>query len=526
MWKNRAAFVGGVIIVSAVGFAATFVPTPPSASDSNGPAWRAVKSEVAVGKGVRLELRLANADGKTAAGDAVTITSTRLDMGPDGMEAMTAPLRRAVSGVPDVLAFEADLSMAGRWALTLAADVEGFPKPVAGTVIFNAVEQRSKAKSAAAVPEGERKVLYYRNPMGLPDVSPVPKKDSMGMDYIPVYADEASGPTGTVRVALDKVQRAGVRTEPASRRRLIGTVRAAGTIVSDESRLSAVTVKFAGFVEKLFVATTGSEVRAGQPLMRVWIESPEILQKVSDYLIARRRAVGRDGGMEQAERNLRLFGIPDQAIEELRRTGEPIRSVVLTAPMKGTVMAKPAVVGMRFEVGETLFKIADHSRVWAIAQVAERDLELIRVGRKARVALRAFPQTPLEGSVAFVYPELDLATRTASLRIELPNPDGRLHIGLYADVSIETGAEETPVIAIPESAIIDNGTRRIAFVAKEEGLFEPRDLMLGRRGTGFVEVRKGVAEGERVVVSGNFLIDAESNLRAALAAFGETKTQQ
>lgn len=526
MWKNRAVFVGGFIIVSAVGFAAIFMPTPPHVSDSNGPAWQAVNPEVAVGKSVRLELRLANINGEMAADNAVTITSTRLDMGPDGMEAMTAPLRQAASNAPDVLAFEADLSMAGRWALTLAANVEGLSEPVASTVIFNAVEQRSKAKSTAAVSEGKRKVLYYRNPMGLPDVSPVPKKDSMGMDYIPVYADEVSGPAGTVRVALDKVQRAGVKTEPASRRRLIGTVRAAGTIVSDESRLSAVTVKFAGFVEKLFVATTGSEVRAGQPLMRVWIESPEILQKVSDYLIARRRAAGRNGDMEQVERNLRFFGIPDQAIEELRRTGEPIRSIVLTAPMKGTVMAKPAVVGMRFEVGETLFKIADHSKVWAIAQVAERDLELIRIGQKARVALRAYPQAPLEGSVTFVYPELDIATRTASLRIELPNPDGRFHIGLYADVSIETGAEELPVIAIPESAIIDSGTRRIAFVAKKEGLFEPRQLMLGRRGNGFVEIRKGVAEGERVVVSGNFLIDAESNLRAALAAFGESKSQQ
>jgi Cu(I)/Ag(I) efflux system membrane fusion protein len=153
-----------------------------------------------------------------------------------------------------------------------------------------------------------------------------------------------------------------------------------------------------------------------------------------------------------------------------------------------------------------------------MVQVAERDMGLIREGQKAQVTLKAFPDQPIAGTVAFVYPELDAATRTVPVRIILPNPDGRLRAGLYADVAIETkGAAD--VIAIPDSAVIDSGTRKVAFVAKGEGLFEPRNVVLGARGNGMVEVREGIAEDEEIVVSGNFLIDAESNLRAALAAF-------
>jgi Cu(I)/Ag(I) efflux system membrane fusion protein len=360
--------------------------------------------------------------------------------------------------------------------------------------------------------------LYYRNPMGLPDTSPAPKKDWMGMDYIPVYADEVNDPPGTVRISLAKVQRAGVRTEEVTRRNLARTVRAVGTIEPDESRLAVVTAKFGGFVEELFVPVTGAQVRAGAPLVRVWIESADILQKQSDFLIAVRGTTGRPEDVERAARNLRLFGIPDQVISRLRDTREPVRSIVLTAPADGTVMQKPALVGMRFAAGDTLFKTADLSKVWVIAQVAERDLGLVRPGQAARITLKAYADAPRDGRVAFIYPELNAATRTALVRIELPNGDGLLKAGLYADVEIDTRSE-TVMVAIPESAIIDSGSRRVAFVAKDGGVFEPRDLQLGRRGNGFVEVREGVTESERIVVTGNFLIDAESNLRAALATF-------
>jgi membrane fusion protein, copper/silver efflux system len=480
--------------------------------------WEAVNPEIAVGKNVRLEVRLLGADAKPIT-SPVTVRTTRLDMGPDGMGTMTARLKPVAAATPGALAFETDIVMAGRWALSITAAVPGQATPVTGAVVFTAVEKKGEATPPPMdTASAERKILFYRNPMGLPDTSPVPKKDWMGMDYIPVYADEANDPPGTVRINPAKVQRAGVRTEPVSRRDLRRTVRAVGTIEPEENRLAVVTAKFGGFIEELFVPVTGMNVRAGAPLVRVWIESPEILQKQSDLLTALRGTNGRAEDVERSMRNLRLFGISDQVINRLRETREPVRSIILTAPADGTVLQKPAVVGMRFASGETLFKTADLSKVWVMAQVAERDLALVRIGQPARIMVKAYADAPREGRVAFVYPELNSATRTAPIRIELDNGDGLLKVGLYADVEIEARANG-PVIAIPESAIIDSGSRRVAFVAMGEGVFEPRDLVLGRRGNGFVEVREGLGEGERIVVTGNFLIDAESNLRAALATF-------
>jgi Cu(I)/Ag(I) efflux system membrane fusion protein len=506
-------FGGAAAALAAALFA---LPAPTDAQDAP-VSWQAVKAEVPVGKSVRLELKLAGADGRAVA-QGVTVTSTRLDMGPDGMKTMTAPLRPVASPSPGVVAFDTDLVMAGRWALTISANVAGQPKPVSGVVVFTAVEKRSEAAPAPAS-GAPRKALYYRNPMGLPDVSPVPKKDPMGMDYIAVYEDEASGPPGTVRISLDKVQRAGVRTEAVARRALSRTVSAVGTIVPDESRVAVVTAKFSGFVEELYVATTGAEVRAGMPLMRIWIESQDLLRKQSDYLVALRASPPRPSDVERAAQTLRLFGIPGAAIDNLARAGEPVRSLVVTAPRTGTVLEKPALAGMRFDPGSVLFRTADLTTVWVTAEVAERDLGAVRPGQTARVTLKAYPDAAATGTVAFVYPELNMATRTAPVRIELPNRDGLLKAGLYADVEIAAEVGNGPVIAVPNSAIIDSGRRRVAFVAKDDGMFEPRDLALGRRGDGFVEVREGLAEGERIVVAGNFLIDAESNLRAALAAF-------
>lgn len=508
MNKIPTLIAGGFAAVLALGM----ILLNPISVNAASPTWQAVKSEVPVGNSVRLEVKL---NGAGVAGP-ITVTSTRLDMGPDGMETMTTRISPVASTTPGVLAFEADLVMAGRWALTLSAKVEG--QPVTGTIIFTAVEKKAGAESAPA-PAGERKLLYYRNPMGLPDVSPVPKKDSMGMDYIPVYSDEVSEAGGAIRIAPERVQRAGVRTELVARRDLTRTIRAVATITPDESRLGVVTAKFDGFVEQLLVPLTGAEVRAGQPLVRVWIESKEILQKQADFLIALKAGSARPGDVEQAERNLRLFGISDQEIAQLRRTGQAVRSMVLTAPTSGTVLAKPSVVGMRFSSGDTLFRTADLSTVWVMAQVAERDLALVKPGQTARIILKAYPDAPVEGRVAFIYPEIDMTTRTAQVRIELPNPDGRLRSGLYADVAIEAQPGSGPTIAVPESAVLDNGMKRTVFVDKGNGTFEPRNLTLGQRGGGYVEVRDGLTEGERIVVTGNFLIDAESNLRAALTAF-------
>lgn len=508
-------YVTAVVRIMLIGVTAMALSGPPAAFAQDAPAFTAVRPEVPAGRSIRIELRLAGLN-PAPAPEEITVEKARLDMGPDGMAAMAAPLNPLPGGAPGIVAYQTDLAMAGRWAFTITARIAGRKDPVTSTVIFNAVEAEAQADNP--VKDGPRRILYYRNPMGLPDVSPVPKKDSMGMDYIPVYADETGGPQGTVRLSPEKVQRAGVRTQKVERRIVSRTVRASGTVVADETRLGVVTAKFNGFVEELQVPAIGEAVKRGQKLMRVWIESPDILQKQADLTSSISGGARGGANQESAERNLRFFGFSDEAIEEIRKAGRPLRSLTFNVPRDGTVLEKPALVGMRFSSGDTLFRTADLSTVWVIAQVAEGDLASIQEGQAVSVRLKAFANEALQGKVERIYPELNMATRTVPVRIVLPNADGRLRPGLFAAVVFAGGGGEA-VVAIPETAVIDSGRRRVAFVARGEGLFEPRELETGARGDGFVEIRKGVEEGEDVVVRGTFLVDAESNLKAALAGF-------
>lgn len=503
--------IAAAMVALAVASLSLLVPSLRQIVWPSGPGWEPVTADVPTGKAVRLEVRLTGVATPQAA-DAVRITATRLDMSPDGMATMTAPARVLPPPAPGIVAVEADLSMAGRWALSLVADVAGQSAPVRGIVVFRAVDGMAAPPPSEGKP-GQRRIVYYRNPMGAPDISRTPKKDSMGMDYIPVYEDEVSGPPGAVRIAPEKVQRAGVRTGFVTRQPLVRTVRAYGTIEHDERRQAVLTAKFDGFVEELLVKLTGADVAPGQPLARIWVESREILQKQSDYAAALRG--GRPAELERAAANLRQFDIPEAVFETLRRTGEPVRSLTLNATMGGTVLERPVVDGTRFTAGMTLFRIADLSQVWVMARVAERDLQAIAVGQSVKVSPTGAVGEPIEGRVDFVYHDLDAATRTGLVRVQLPNHGRHLRIGQYADVAIATGGGEAALV-VPDAAVIDSGTRRVAFVVRGEGLFEPRDVTLGRRGDGFVEILGGLAEGERIVVAGNFLIDAESNLRAAI----------
>jgi Cu(I)/Ag(I) efflux system membrane fusion protein len=386
----------------------------------------------------------------------------------------------------------------------------------------------SAAEQAAPVKD-ERKVLYYRNPMGLPDTSKVPKKDSMGMDYIPVYADEADDPN-TVRVSLDKVQRSGVTTAKVERQTLARAIRGVGTVQHDESLLWVVTVRSDGYIEDLLVNKTGQHVEKGEPLFRFY--SPQIQLAQADLMVAL-RADGTSSKSEAsrslagAMQKLRNLDVPESRIAEVRKTMTNPRTIDWASPATGDIVEKMIIEGQRVTAGDELFRIADHSRVWVIAEVAEADIAAIKVGMPAAVTLRAFPAEPHEGVVTLIYPEMmKPEMRTISVRIELPNPDGRLKPGMYADVVFHPGAEEGAVIAVPASAVIDSGTRQVVLVAKGEGRFEPRAVRLGRRGDGYAEVIDGLQPGEEVVTSANFLIDAESNLRAALQSFGPQETIQ
>jgi Cu(I)/Ag(I) efflux system membrane fusion protein len=391
------------------------------------------------------------------------------------------------------------------------------PEPIATPAV---AEQTAPDKT-------ERKILYYRNPMGLPDTSPVPKKDSMGMDYIPVYADEQDEP-GTVRVSLDKVQRIGVTTEKVEAKTISRAVRGVGTVQHDESLLTIVTVRSDGYIEQLFVNKTGQHVGKGDPLFRFY--SPQIQLAQADLVVAV-RAHGRDSGvggdLEGAMQKLRNLDVPDARIDEVRKTMTNPRTIDWVSPATGDVIEKNVIEGQRVVAGDELFRIADHSRMWVVAEVAESDIAMIAVGTHATVTLRAFPTEPHDGVVTFIYPEMmKPETRTVSVRIELPNPDGEMRVGMYADVVFHPDGDGAKVTAVPDSAIIDSGTRQVVLVAKGDGRFEPRAVKLGRRGEGYAEITEGIKPGEEVVTSANFLIDAESNLKAALQSFGQQEAPQ
>ncbi|MDP1749195.1 MAG: efflux RND transporter periplasmic adaptor subunit [Reyranella sp.] len=356
---------------------------------------------------------------------------------------------------------------------------------------------------------GGGKVKFYRNPMGAPDTSPVPKKDAMNMAYIPVCEDETGDAAGTVKISLDKVQRLGVRSEEVRERPLARTVRAFATVQFDERRQSVVAPKFGGWIEKLLVNATGDTVTRGQPLFEVY--SPELNVLQQEFMLSR-------GTQSGAEGRLRNLDYPESDLEKLRRGERPPRTIAVPAPTAGTVIEKTAVAGMRYQPGETLFRIVDTSVMWVLAEVYEQDLAFVKAGDMAKVTVNAWPDRPFPGRVTFIYPSVDKESRTARLRIEVANPDGLLRADMAATVEIEA-----PIpgqwVAVPDSAVIDNGKRQIVLVERSEGRFEPRPVRLGVRVPGYVQVLEGLKPGERVVTSATFLIDAESNLRAALAAF-------
>ncbi|WP_291853730.1 efflux RND transporter periplasmic adaptor subunit [Bradyrhizobium sp.] len=389
--------------------------------------------------------------------------------------------------------------------------------PIGADVSFDSEAPEAPSPTAAA---SERKVKYYRNPMGLPDTSPTPKKDSMGMDYIPVFEGEDTD-DGSVKLSPGRVQRTGAKSEPVMRQPIKSLIRAPGTVREDERRISVVTLRFEGFVESVANVTTGQHVHKGQPLMNVF--SPALSSAAAEYLSAL-NAGATGQALKGARRRLENLSAPESAIKELERTREISLSIPWLAPQDGEILERNAVNGMRAGPGDVLFRIADHQLVWVLVDIAERDLAQVTLGTKVTVRPRALPGRTFAGSVSLIYPHLNAQTRTARVRIELPNPDSVLRPEMYVDAEIETGTPG-PVLAVPESAVLDSGSRQAVLIDKGEGRFEPRDVKLGRRGGGFAEVTDGVAEGEAVVTSANFLIDAESNLKAALKGFSEGARQ-
>jgi Cu(I)/Ag(I) efflux system membrane fusion protein len=387
------------------------------------------------------------------------------------------------------------------------------------------------AASAAEPAKKEKKLLFYRNPMGLPDTSPTPKKDPMGMDYIAVYEgedDDEPAAANQIKISTEKVQKLGVRTEAAQLRALDKVVRASGRIEPDERRMYAISPKFEGYVERLHINVTGQPVGKGQPLFEVY--SPELVSAQREYAIAAqgveslKEAGGpaRDGMKQLADSSLlrlKNWDISEEQVKALAKSGEAKRTMTFRSPVAGIVTEKKAVQGMRFMPGEALYQVADLSSVWVVADVFEQDIGLVKSGSKAKVTINAYPGKTFDGTISYVYPTLNAQTRTVPVRVELANPGLLLKPSMFAQVELPVGAKGQ-VVTVPTSAVIDSGARQIVLIQQGEGRFEPRDIKLGARSDNHVEVLEGVKEGEQVVVAANFLIDAESNLKAAVGGFG------
>jgi Cu(I)/Ag(I) efflux system membrane fusion protein len=376
---------------------------------------------------------------------------------------------------------------------------------------------------ATAAPT-DRKIKYYRNPMGLADTSPTPKKDSMGMDYIPVYQGEDTD-DGLVKLSPGKIQRTGVKSEPAAPRVIRTMVRAPGTIQLDERRISVISMRAESWVQKVADVTTGTRVKKGQPLMEIY--SPVISSAAAEYIstIASKTTGGESLYGRGSRQRVMNLDVPEPVIVAMEKSRTVPIAIEWSAPRDGIVLERNAIEGMRAQPGDVLFRVADISLVWAMADVAERDLGALAVGQPVVVKARSFPERQFSGMISVIYPQINKETRTARVRIELPNPDFALLPDMYVDAEINTGSAE-PVLAVPDSSILDTGSRQAVFVDKGDGRFEPRDVKLGHRGEGYVEIRQGLSDGEPVVVSANFLIDAESNLKAAIKGFSDTGNPQ
>ncbi|HET8972531.1 MAG TPA: efflux RND transporter periplasmic adaptor subunit [Pseudolabrys sp.] len=434
---------------------------------------------------------------------------------------LTAPISGTAAASERTILYYRDPSGAPFWSAEPKKDSNGrnyLPVYDDEEISFDVKAEKPRV----ATGDQKRKILYYRNPMGLADTSPIPKKDSMGMDYIPVFAGEEDD-GATVKVSLDKVQRSGVRTEKVETRTIARPVRGVGTVKFDERRLTVVAVRADGYVEDLFVNATGQFVRAGDPLFRFYSKDIQLAQ--ADLIVsAGIKANGTQGLVSQSTQGtiqrLRNLGIPESRIEEVLATRANLRTINWPSPATGTVIEKRVINGQQVLAGAELYRIADLSQMWVIAEVAEADLAAVDVETPATVTLRAYPNDPIEGRVSFIYPDIKPETRTARVRIEVPNPDGRLKMDMYADV-VFRGENKGPVVAVPDSSLIDSGTQQVVLIAKGEGRYEPRPVKIGRRGEGYVEIRDGVHAGEEVVTAATFLIDSESNLRAALRTFTE-----
>jgi len=385
-------------------------------------------------------------------------------------------------------------------------------------VMVGVLLARPLAKPLPAPTTPARKVLYWTDPMhpayksAKPGIAP-----DCGMKLVPVYEDThtpAAVPGhASVTLTSDRRQLIGVQTGMTELRTLSRSVRTVGRVTVDETRLSRITTKFDGTIERLYVNVTGQQIRRGQPLFTVY--SPDLLATQQEYLLAMRAAAQSPSLLAAARQRLLLWDVSAADIRALERTGTARKSVTVYSPASGFVLNKLAVEGARVMAGEPLFEVANLDRVWIQADVYESDLPFLRLGAPATATLSYLPGRTWKGRVTFIAPTVDPMTRTIKVRTEFDNSDGALKPDMFGDVVLEQPAREA--VVVPESAVLQTGTRAVVFVVKGDGTFEPREVSVGMKSDQVYEVRSGLAAGEEVVTQANFLIDSESRLKAALA---------
>jgi len=380
------------------------------------------------------------------------------------------------------------------------------------------------AGSKSGGPSG-RKIAYWRSPMNPTEIYDKPGKSAMGMDLAPVYEDEL---VGGVEVSIDPVtrQNMGLRKAMVNEESLVRTIRTYGHVTADETRTAQISLKTSGWIEKLFVDFTGMYVEKGQPMFEIY--SPELLAAQEELLSA---LTGPRGGftrggrdlVDSARQRIRYFDIVDSEIQKIERSGKVSKTLIIRSPLTGYVIWKKVEAGSYVKAGVTILRIADLTRIWVEAHIYEFELPWVKEGQQAEMALSYQPGRVFSGRVAYVYPYLQPKTRDVVIRLEFDNPDLLLKPDMYADIRIRTTTGEKGLV-IPSEAVIRSGERNVVFVEREENRFTPRDVTLGQAiDGGKVRVLTGLAPGETVVTSGQFLLDSESKLKEAVQKMLEAK---
>ena len=363
------------------------------------------------------------------------------------------------------------------------------------------------AASESASGEAGRKILYWYDPMVPNERYPGPGKSSMNMELIPKYADEGAESAPGVRIDPALTQNLGVRLATVERGTLGQRLEATGVVEFNERDVAMVQPRAAGFVERTYRRAPGDVVRAGAALADVYV--PEWASAQTEFLALRR--TGERSLIEAGRQRLRLTGMPPALISQVERTGRARPVTTITTPIGGVIQTLNVRPGMTVSEGQTLAEINGLGTVWLNVAVPEAQAGQVRVGQAASATFAAYPGETFTGRVTTILPSAQAETRTLEARVELPNPRGRVRPGMFASVELFERAER-PTLLVPAEAVIRTGRRNIVMLALPDGRFRPALVRIGREGGGRIEVLAGLTEGEQVVASGQFLIDAEASL--------------